>query len=572
VARANDGGARRPDKQKAPAEPRFDTDCARHDLAPVASRLLLSAWLALTLGLAACARREAPVAAGVRDGTLLVGNHAEPQELDPQLIAAYTDQNIAVALFEGLCALDERTSQPVPAVAEQWEVSPDGLTWTFKLRATAKWSDGEPLTAHDFVASWRRVLAPTLAAEYAYLLYPLKHAEALNSGRLTDFTSLGAAALDDRTLRVTLEHPTPYLPALTAQPVWFPINPRVLARFGDVNQRLPAWTRPENLVGNGPFTLSRWRPNADLTVVKNPSYWDAANVRLNQIVFFPTESPEVEERNFRAGQVHLTYGLPTSKLATYRADDPAALRLDPFLQAIFLRFNTTRPPFNDARVRRALSLAVDREAIATSVLRGAGAPARSFTPPDCAGYTARATVPTDFEAARRLLAEAGFPGGRGLPVIDLQVRNDEHQPRLAEVLQAQWQKELGITLTITPLEQKTWVQNQQTLNYTLSGAGWIGDFVDPVTFLDLFVSTGGNNWTGWASADYDRLIAQAAVTPDPAARREVFQQAEALLLEQAPVAPVFFGTRAYLIHPAVKGWEPSLLGLHQYKKVYLQSP
>jgi oligopeptide transport system substrate-binding protein len=527
--------------------------------------LLISAVCLLS---SACTKRETPAEATARSGTLFIGNLAEPQELDPQLISAYTDQNIAVALFEGLCALDERSSQPVPAAAEKWEVSPDGLTYTFHLRATAKWSNGEPLTAGDFVVSWRRMLAPSLAAEYAYLLYPLKNAAALNTGKLADFAALGAEAVDDRTLRVTLERPTPYLPALTAQPAWFPVNPRVLARFGDINQRLPAWTRPENLVGNGPFTLSRWRPNQDVTVVKNPAYWDAASVRLGQILFFPTESPEVEERNFRAGQVHITYGLPTSKLGVYQKDNPAALRLDPFLQAIFLRFNTTRPPFNDPRIRRALSLAVDRDAIARTVLRGAGTPARSFTPPDCAGYTARATVPTDFAAARRLLAEAGYPGGQGLPKLDLQVRNDEHQPRVAEVLQAQWAKELGLAITLTPLEQKTWVQNQQTLNYTISGAGWIGDFVDPVTFLDLFVSGGGNNWTGWTNPDYDHLVAQAAATADAAARRELFQQAEALLLEQAPVAPVFFGTRAYLIHPAVKGWEPSLLGLHQYKKVH----
>ena len=181
-------------------------------------------------------------------------------------------------------------------------------------------------------------------------------------------------------------------------------------------------------------------------------------------------------------------------------------------------------------------------------------------------------MPTDFAAARQLLAAAGFLDGHGLPPLDLQVRNDEYQPRLAEVLQAQWKKELGVTITITPLEQKTWVQNQQTLNYTLSGAGWIGDFVDPVTFLDLFVSSGGNNWTGWASPAYDELIRHAATTADPGARLELFQQAEAILLEQAPVAPVYFGVRAYLIHPAVRGWEPSLLGLHQYKKIYLQGP
>jgi len=535
-------------------------------------RLLRLIALGFPLTFAACSRSETPAAAGLRTGTLLVGNPAEPQDLDPPLLSANSEYDIIVALGEGLCVLDERTSQPAPAAAEKWEVSPDGLVYTFHLRPAARWSNGEPLTALDFITSWRRALAPAFASENAYLLYPLKNAAALNTGRLADATRLGVEALDDHTLRLTLESPTPYLPALTALPVWFPINPRVLAKFGAINERHPAWTRPENFVGNGPFTLAEWTPNARLVATKSPTYWDAARVRLDRIIFLTTDSPDVDERNFRAGQVHLTGGLPAAKIASYRATNPTALRTDPFLQAIFLRFNTTRPPFTDARVRRALSLAIDREVIAARVLRGGQAPARSFTPPHLAGFTARASVPTDYATARRLLAEAGFPGGQGLPVLDLQVRNDEHQPRMAEVLQAAWRKELGVTLTITPLEQKTWVQNQQTLNYALSGAGWIGDFVDPVTFLGLFVSGGGNNWTGWTDAGFDDLLARAARTADPAARFEFFQQAEARLLEQAPVAPLFFGVRNYLIHPAVQGWEPSLLGQHQYKKVYLQSP
>ncbi len=509
---------------------------------------------------------------GIRTGTLLVGNPAEPQDLDPQLLTAGTEYDIIVALCEGLCVLDERTSQPEPAAAAAWEVSADGLVYTFHLRPAARWSNGDPLTAQDFVASWRRALTPAFASENAYLLYPLKNAAALNAGRLADFSLLGAEARDDHTLRLTLESPTPYLPALTALPVWFPVNPRVLAKFGALNERHPAWTRPENFVGNGPFTLTEWTPNARLVATKSPTYWDAARVRLDRIIFLTTESTDVDERNFRAGQVHITAGLPAAKIDNYRATNPAALRTDPFLQAIFLRFNTTRPPFTDARVRRAFSLAIDRDAIANRVLRGGQAPARSFTPPNLAGYTARASVPTDFATARRLLAEAGFPGGRGLPVLDLQVRNDQAQPKVAEVLQARWKKELGVDLTISQLEQKTWFQNQQNLDYTLAGAGWIGDFVDPVTFLGLFVSGGGNNWTGWADAAYDDLLARAARAPDPAARFGFFQQAEARLLEQAPVAPVFFGVRNYLIHPAVHGWEPSLLGQHQYKKVYLQSP
>jgi oligopeptide transport system substrate-binding protein len=508
----------------------------------------------------------------VHEQVLRLGNGAEPQDLDPQVMTAFTDQNIALALFEGLCALDERTSAAVPAVADNWETSADGLTWTFHLRAGLKWSNGEPLTATDFIASWHRALNPALAAEYAYLLYPLKNAEALNTGKQSDFGTLGATAPDDRTLRMTLERPTPYLPALTANPVWFPVNPRVLVAFGTTSQRGTKWTRPGNLVGNGPFVLTEWKPNAQLKVARNPHYWDAASVRLSGITFLPTENMDVDERNFRAGQVDLTYELPLSKVDTYQRTAPQDLRLDPFLETFFLRFNTTRPPLNDARVRRALSLSIDREQIARTLLRGTRAPAPHFTPPDCAGYTAQARVPTDFATARALLTAAGFPGGRGFPTIEVQVRNDELHAKVLEIIQALWQRELGITITIAPVEQKTWVQNQQSLNYAISSARWVGDFVDPVTFLDMFVGGGTNNWTGWGSADYDRLIRTAAATPDPATRLAVFQRAETLLLEQSPIAPVFFGVRSYLIQPRVRGWEPALLGFHQYKKVYLQEP
>ncbi len=535
-------------------------------------RCRLIAFALLIVALASCSRRELPADDAARPPVLRLGNGAEPQDLDPPLMTAFTDQNIALALFEGLCALDERSSHAVPAAAESWEASADGLTWTFHLRAGLKWSNGEPLTAADFVASWQRALHPALAAEYAYLLYPLKNAEALNTGKQTDFTALGASAPDDRTLRLQLERPTPYLPALTANPVWFPVNSRVLAAFDATHQRGTKWTLPGNLAGNGPFLLTEWSPHAHLKVARNPHYWDAAGVRLSGITFFPTENMDVDERNFRAGQVDITSELPLSKVETYRRTAPENLRLDPFLETFFIRFNTTRPPLDDARIRRALAMSIDREQLARTLLRDTRAPAAHFTPPDCAGYTARARVPTNFAAARALLAEAGFPGGRGFPVFEVQVRNDELHAKVLEILQAQWQRELGLTITISPVEQKTWVQNQQSLNYAISSARWIGDFVDPVTFLDLFLGGGGNNWTGWASADYDRLIHDAATTADPAARRALFQQAEALLLEQSPITPVFFGVRAYLIKPHVRGWEPALLGFHQYKKVYLQGP
>lgn len=528
-----------------------------------ARALLLAAFAAV----AAFAR---PVDDGNRDQILLLGNGAEPQDLDPQVMTAFTDQNIALALFEGLCALDEKSSAAVPAAAERWEVSADGLTWTFQLRANLKWSDGSPLTAADFVASWRRALLPSLAAEYAYLLHPLQNAEAINTGRMPS-AALGAEAVDARTLRLTLERPTPYLPALTANPIWFPVHFASLGKSDGLTRRGGVWTRPGRLVGNGPFVLTEWSPNAHVKVARHPHYWDAANVRLAGITFFPTENMEVDERNFRAGQVHVTAELPLAKVEAYRKSSPESLRLDPFLETFFLRFNTTRAPLNDARVRRALSLAINREQLSRTLLRGTRAPALHYTPPDCAGYTAQARVGYEPTKARDLLAAAGFPNGEGFPTLDVQVRNDELHGKVLEVIQAMWQRELGVTVTISPVEQKTWVKNQQALEYAISTARWVGDFVDPVTFLDMFVGDGSNNWTGWADADYDAQIAAAARATEAAPRFAAFQRAEARLLDQSPIAPVFFGVRSYLIHPAVRGWEPALLGFHQYKKVYLQT-
>lgn len=531
---------------------------------------LALALAAAVLALAGCSK-SAPKSAAPAPAVLRVGNGAEPQDLDPQVMTAFTDQNIALALFEGLCALDEKTSAPVPGAAERWEASADGLTWTFHLRAGLKWSDGTPLTAANFIASWRRALSPRLAAEYSYLLFPLRNAEAIANGK-ADPATLGAAAVDERTLRLTLERATPYLPALTANPVWFPVPPAVLEKFGATAARGTAWTRPGNLVGNGPFILKTWQPNARVEVGRNPHYWDAAAVRLDGIVFFPTENMDVDERAFRAGQVDVTNELPLAKVDTYRRTAPGSLRLDPFLETFFLRFNTTRPPLDDPRVRRALSLAIDREQLSRTLLRGTRAPAPHYTPPDCAGYTAAARVPHDVAQAQALLAAAGFPAGKGFPVLDVQIKNDELHAKTLEAIQAMWARDLGVRVTLSPMEQKTWVANQQSLAYAISSARWVGDFVDPVTFLDMFVGGGSNNWTGWADRDYDAAIAAAATEAAPAARYGRFQQAEARLLEAAPIAPVFFGVRAYLINPAVRGWEPALLGFHRYKRVYLAAP
>ncbi len=535
-----------------------------------AFRPALAALVLAVFTVAGCGKRETSATQGLATQTLLLGNAAEPADLDPQNAAVLNDQIITLALFEGLTWLEEESTKPIPGAAEKWEASADGLTWTFHLRAGLKWSNGEPLTADDFVQSWRRALSPSVAAENAWYLFALKNAEAFNGGKVKDAATVGAAAPDPRTLVLTLEHPTPYLPALVSLPAWFPVNPRVLAKFGGLEKRGTAWTRAGNLVGNGAFTLKEWTPNSRIVVARNPHYWDAANTKLASIVFFPIENPAVEETNFRAGQLHATFTLPVGKIAGWRASDATKLRIDPMLQINYLRFNTTKPPFNDARVRRAFSLAIERDTLARTVLQGSRAPAHAMTPPGTGGYTAKASVPTDVARAKQLLAEAGFPDGRGFPPIDFQVLNNEIHPKLAEALQAAWQRDLGVRVAITPMEQKIWVQNQQTLNYTLTTSAWTGDFPDPVTFLGLFTSDSSYNWTGWKSANYDALLAKAAATLDGARRYEIFQQAETLLLDEAPVAPVFFGAQTYLLHPAVNGWPPAPLVFRRFQLVELK--
>lgn len=519
---------------------------------------------------AGCGKRETPVAEATAKRTLLLGNGAEPADLDPPVASAYTDMNVLNALFEGLTFIDERTSLPVPAAAERWETSADGLTWTFHLRANGSWSNGEPVVADDFVQSFRRVVSPKMAFENASYLFALKNAEAINSGRLKDLAALGCRATDTHTLVLTLERPTPTLPQLAALTPWFPINPRALQRFDALQMRGTDWTRPGNLVSNGAFQLKEWTPNARIVVQKNPHYWDAANTTLEEIRFFPIENPDAEEHAFRAGQLHLTFTLPVPRIASWRKQQPEELRIDPFLQTVFVMFNAKRPPFDDVRVRRAFALAIDREAIARAALGGTYPPAFAATPPHTGGFTAESRASHDVEQARALLRAAGHANGAGLAGLSLDVRNTEPQPVVAEALQAMWRQALGVEVSIAPHEQKTWLQNQRTLNYSLSTYSWVGDFPDPITFLGLFTGDNGNNWTGWSDASYDKLIADAAVATDPAQRNALFQKAEAALQEATPLTPVYHGVQTYLIRPEVHGWEPALLGFHRYQHVRLE--
>jgi oligopeptide transport system substrate-binding protein len=495
----------------------------------------------------------------------------EPTDLDPHIITSQQDYNLMMAFFEGLLSQDPKDLHPVPGVAERWDVSDDGKVYTFHLRKDARWSNGDPVTAQDFLYSFRRILSPGLGSEYSYMHHVVQNAEAYTKGEITDFSQVGYKVIDDHTLQVTLNASTPYFLGLVAHNSWFPVHRPTIEKFGRIDQRGTQWTRPGNLVGNGPFRLKDWRMHQVVVAEKSPTYWDADKVRLQAIHFYPIESVDTEERAFRAGQLHVTSTIPQAKIDTYRAQEPEFLHVEPFLGTYFYRLNVTKPPFNNLKVRRALALAIDRESIVKNVMRGGQLAAYNLTPPDTAGYTSRARQPTDVEEARKLLAEAGYPNGAGFPKLELLFNTNEGHKQIAEAIQQMWKRNLNIDVTLLNQEAKVYTDTMRRLDYQIARYAWVGDYLDPNTFLGMMVTDSGNNQTGWSNPEYDRLIEEAARTADLEKRKEIFQKAEAILMAEAPVIPIYFYTRCNLRRQNVKGWYSNLLDVHPYKGVYLEA-
>ena len=528
--------------------------------------------LAGGLALAGCGKPETLVSVGNRTHTLHVGNGTEPRDLDPQTITALTDSFITTTLFEGIVSLNPDTMEPLPGVAERWEISDDQLVYTFHFRADARWSNGDSVTADDWVYSLRRILAPELGSEYSYMLYPVKNAEPFNLGKLKDFAAVGVKALDPRTLQITLASPTPYFLSLLVHQAWSPVQQRTIEKFGRMTDRISKWTRPGNLVGNGPFVLTEWRVADVVAVKKSPTYWDRANVGLDEVRFYPVENTSTEEHMLRAGQLHVTYAVPRAKIDLYRREHPDRIHIDPWLETDYLRVNVTKGPLKDKRVRRALALALDRRGLTDNVMRGGEVPAFSFTPPGMPGYRTTARIEGNADTARRLLAEAGFPGGKGFPELELHYATSETGMKICQVLQEQWKKELGLPITLRNEEFKVYLDTQRKIAYDLSFSIWVADYADPATFLNLMVTDGGNNQTHWGRKEYDDLLDEAARTLDPRRRFAVFDRAENFLMDELPVLPVFFGTHVYLSLPEVKGHRPSVAGNIIWKNVRLELP
>ena len=492
-------------------------------------------------------------------------------DLDPHLATQASYYTVLSALLEGLVAEDPRDLSPVPGVAERWDISPDGLRYTFHLRADARWSNGEPVTAADFIGSWRRILTPSLGAANASQLYLIQGAEAFNRGD-ADFSQVGLSAPDSRTLTVVLEHPAPWFPSLLSSPAWLPVPLSTIQRNGGIADRRNAWAVPGTWVGNGPFDLESWRHGQEIVVRRSATYWDRAAVRLTAIHFHAFDSIDAEERAFRAGQVHLTEALPPDRIEAYRRESPELLRVDPLLGTYFLRVNVRKPALSDARIRQALSLAVDRSSIVERLLHGGQTAALSFTPPGLGGYAPEQAERHSVDEARRLLAEAGHPGGEGLPPFELLYNTSETHRTIAEAVQEMWRRDLGVQVRLINQEEKVKEDARSTGAYELLQSSWIADYQDPSAFLEIWRSDSGNNFTGWANADFDGYLFSAARAADPAARFALYGKAEHLLLSEAPVIPLYHYTHVFLIRPSVRGWYPTLLDHHPYKGVWLGAP
>jgi oligopeptide transport system substrate-binding protein len=518
-----------------------------------------------------CSKRQSLAEAGDRTQILHLANGTEPQDLDPDIVTGVQEFHIMMALLEGLVSEDPVDLHPVPGVAESWDISPDRKVYTFHLRKDAKWSNGDPVTARDFWNAYKRILTPSLGAEYSYMHYVVKNAEAYNTNGITDFNQVGYKVIDDHTLQITLNNPTPYFLSLLLHHSWYPVHLPTVAKWGDPYTRGSKWTRPGRFVGNGAFVLAKWRVNDVIEVRKSPTYWDRDRVRLNAIRFYPIESDDTEERAFRAGQLHITYTLPPSKIDYYKTQHPDVLQIGPFLTTYFYRVNVTKPPVNDKRVRQALAMAIDRESIVKDIMKGGEMPAFNLTPPGTAGYTCRTHLKEDIAEAKRLLADAGYPEGKGMPPVEILYNTLEYHRTIAEAIQQMWKTRLGVDARLVNQEWKVYLDSQRSLNYQVCRAAWTGDYDDPNSFLDMWLTGGGNNETGWSNPEYDRLIAQAAATADPQQRLEVFQKAEAILIDEMPIIPIYFYTRIYLKRPEVKGWYPNILDTHPYKYVYLET-
>lgn len=516
------------------------------------TRSLLPA-LALILGTTALASAET---------VLNRGNDTDPSTLDHHRTSTVAEANLLRDLYEGLVA-EAADGEVIPGTAESWEISEDGLTYTFTLREDARWSNGDPVTASDFVFAFRRIMDPATGAGYASILYPIANAEAINTEG-GDIETLGVEAADDRTLVITLQNPTPFFIELLTHQTAMPLHQASVEAHGD------AFTRPGNMVTNGAFMLESFTPNDRIVMRRNPEYWDAANVAIDVINYIPFEDRAACLRRFEAGEVHICSDVPAEQMAYMRENLGDQLRIAPYLGTYYLPIKTTKPVLEDARVRRAISMVLDREFIAEQVWQETMIPAYSFVPPGIANYVAeedapfleyRDMDPLDREdAAIALLEEAGIAPGS----FSMELRyNSSENNRNTMAAIADMLSNIGISATLNEMEGAGYFNYlREDGDFDMVRAGWIGDYNDPQNFLFLFESGTSFNYPRWSNEEYDSLMRAAAETTDLDARAEILAEAERLFLEEVPAIPILYYSSRALVSDRVSGWEDNLLDAH----------
>ncbi len=515
-----------------------------------------------------CGENVPPVESSYETKILYLGNGTEPKDLDPHTVTGVPESKILMALIEGLVIRHPDGLEPLPGVAKNWDISSDGKEYVFYLR-DAFWSNGDPVTANDFVYSWNRMLMPSLGSQYPDMLYDVVNAENFNKGLIDDFSLVGVKAIDAQTLKVNLRNPAPYFVELLAHYTTRPVHKATIEKHGEMDSMGNQWTRPGNFVGNGPFTLEDWKLNQVIRVKKSPTYWDADRVKLNEIHFLPIDNPTREDFMFRSGRIHVTSTVPTEKIEVYREQYPDQITITPYYGTYYYRININKSPLDNKLVRQALSLSMDREKITDRVAKGGQIPAFSFTPPDPNSYFPPTTLEYNPEAAKQLLEIAGYTP-ENLPTIELLYNTSEGHQKIAEAMQQMWKENLGINIVLTNTDWKVYLSRQNTGDYEIARAGWIGDYQDPKSFLDMMVTGRGNNQTGWSNEEYDNLLIKAANSTSQSERFMHMYEAEKILMDELPIIPIYTYTRIFMKHQSVKGWNPNLLDSHAYQYISIE--
>lgn len=497
------------------------------------------------------------------------------RSLDPALATDLVAFDVINAVSEGLVRDTEKGI--VPGLAKEWQELDGGTKYVFTLRDGIKWSNGDPITADDFVYSWQRTLDPRTGAEYAYQMYYVKGGEALNSVKVKDnpnadkdieaaLKNLGVKALDPKTLEVTLEAPTPYFVGLTAFVTLLPVSKKAVTANKD-------WAiKPETYVGSGPFKLTKWSAKQELVVEKNPNYWDAANIKLDKIVYYMVEEQATSLNMWETDQIEMMDSPPPAELARLKKENK--LKAVPSYGTYYYFFNTQVKPFDDARVRKALALALDRKAIVDNVTRGGQVPAFAFVAPgspDADGKTDFRKVggdlfKEDLAEAKRLLADAGYPDGKGFPETTFIYNTNETHKAIGEAVIEMWKQNLGITsFKMQNTEWKVVLDQRTKGDYQLARAGWYGDYLDAMTFIDLMMTTSGNNDAKYSNSKFDDLVKKAKSTSDQKVRMESMHAAEKILIEDMPVLPLYYYVNLYLQKENVSGVYRNALGVKDFK-------